>query len=452
MNFNTEANMQNIINSVEKYRKLILDAERYIWANPETGYREVKTTAYLAEKYRELGYELTMAEGITGFYTVIDTGRPGPTVMILGELDSVICATHPEADPETGAVHSCGHHAQSATLLGIAAALTEPHMLDGLSGKIKLCAVPAEELLEIEYRTELKKQGKIKYYGGKSEFMSRGYFADVDVAFMVHTGRGFFAKSGMIGCIAKTITYKGKAAHAGGSPQNGINALYAASCGLNAVNAIRETFTEPEMIRFHPIITQGGAVVNAIPDTAKIETFVRGSSYDAIMKENKKINRALVGAALSLGANVEIADVPGYSPVIQDTNMLEVAKEAYDTMFEGEHFYVSPEISTGCSDIGDLSMVMPIVHPYCLGASGTSHGSDYYVNDVESACIKNAKWQLNMLRLLLQNGGERAKKIKAEYKPTFPSQKAYLEYVDKINSEGNRITYNEDGTATAFIS
>ena len=152
----------DIVQIAEKQEKLVGAAFDYLWKNPETGYKEVKTTAYLAEKYRELGYELTMAEGITGFYTVIDTGRPGPTVMILGELDSVICPTHPESDPETGAVHSCGHHAQCAALLGIAAALKEPHVLDGLSGKIKLCAVPAEELLEIEYRQQLKKEGKIK--------------------------------------------------------------------------------------------------------------------------------------------------------------------------------------------------------------------------------------------------------------------------------------------------
>ena len=64
--------MKDIINAVEKYRDLILDAERYIWKNPETGYREVKTTAYLNEKFRELGYETVLADGITGFYTVID--------------------------------------------------------------------------------------------------------------------------------------------------------------------------------------------------------------------------------------------------------------------------------------------------------------------------------------------------------------------------------------------
>ena len=105
--------MKDLINAVNKNRQLILDAERYIWANPETGYKEFKTTAYLVEKFTALGYDLTMADGITGFYTVLDTGRKGPEILILGELDSIICPSHPESDPNTGAVHSCGHNAHA---------------------------------------------------------------------------------------------------------------------------------------------------------------------------------------------------------------------------------------------------------------------------------------------------------------------------------------------------
>ena len=102
--------MDKIKQLVEKHQQLIFDAERYIWANPETGYKEVKTNEYMKQKFTELGYDLHLADGITGFYTVIDTNRPGPCVLILGELDSVICPTHKEADPQTGAVHSCGHN------------------------------------------------------------------------------------------------------------------------------------------------------------------------------------------------------------------------------------------------------------------------------------------------------------------------------------------------------
>lgn len=434
--------VEKISASVEKHRQLILDAERYIWKNPETGYKEFKTSKYLAEKFEELGYKLTFAEGITGFYTVIDTGKEGPEVLILGELDSVICPAHPESDPVTGAVHACGHHAQSATLLGIAAALSEEGMLDSLCGRIRLCAVPAEELLEIEYRQGLKAEGRIKYLGGKSEFLSRGYFDGVDLAFMVHTANGFQVGSDHVGCIAKSIIYKGRAAHAGGNPSGGINALYAASCGLNAANSLRETFREADMIRFHPIITHGGDMVNAIPETAQIESYVRGASFEAIVRENKKINRALIGAALSIGANIEIVDMPGYSPLINDKEMKKVAAEAMKLIDPETELPINVPWSTGSTDMGDLSCIMPVVHPYAAGAQGTSHGNNYYIVDPEAACVKNAKWQLTMLTLLLQNGGERAKRIVEEYKPQFPSAKAFLEYQDSLNDEGDRINYN----------
>ena len=246
----------------------------------------------MGEIFERLGYDVKYAEGITGFYTTLDTGRKGPTVLIFGELDSLICHEHPDAVEGTGAVHCCGHSAQCAALVGIAACLKEKGMTDGLCGKIMLCAVPAEELIEIEYRDKLMAEGKIKYYGGKPEFMSRGYFDDVDIAFMVHTAGGdqLDIRRGSIGCIAKRITYKGKSAHAGGAPWQGVNALYAATNGLNAANALRETFKESDCIRFHPIITTGGGAVNAIPDKVVIESYVRGMTFDAIKNANKRIN------------------------------------------------------------------------------------------------------------------------------------------------------------------
>lgn len=437
--------MKNTIsNAVDKYRQLILDAERYIWANPETGYKEVKTSKYMEEKFRELGYELTLAEGITGFYTVIDTGREGPEVMILGELDSIICPSHKDADPTTGAVHSCGHNAQCAALLGVAAALTDKKVLDRLCGRIRLCAVPAEELLEIEFRRELKKQGRIKYFGGKSEFLHRGYFDGVDMAFMVHTASSFSVTGGSVGCIAKNVIYKGVAAHAGGCPWNGINALYAATCGINAVNAIRETFKDQDILRFHPIITHGGDMVNAIPETVTVESYVRGASYDAMVETNKKVNRALCGAALSIGANVEIVDIPGYAPHINDKNMMELAREAVEIAVPDTEFRVSDSMGGGSTDMGDLSCIMPIVHPYSAGATGKGHGNDYEIIDPVAACVTTAKWQVTMLTLLLENGGERAYKVLEEFEPRFASKEEFLAFQDSLCCDGDRIIYGEN--------
>ena len=443
--------MQQMISALEKHTQLILDTEKYIWQHPETGYKEHKTTAYMADIFRFLGYDLIMAEGITGFYTVLDTGKPGPEVLILGELDAIICPEHKDADPQTGAVHSCGHNAQCAALVGIAAALKEPGILDKFCGKIRLCAVPAEELLEIEYRSNLKKQGVIKYFGGKSEFLSRGYFDGVDLAFMVHTGTEFVVRQGSVGCIAKQIIYKGIASHAGGSPWAGRNALYAANCGLNAVNAIRETFQESEIIRVHPIITHGGSMVNAIPEKVTLESYVRGASFDAISSANHKVNRALCGAALSIGTNIEIIDTPGYAPLKNDNNLMQIVAEAAHLAIPEHEFKLQNKMGSGSTDMGDLSCIMPVVHPYAAGATGKAHGSDYEITDPVAACLASAKLQLAMLLLLLSDGAKKAKEIVSAFQPAFASKEAFLSYVDSLNSSGDRIEYRDNAVVQVNI-
>lgn len=441
-------NIKNIVAEVNKHRDLILKAHEFIWSNPETGFREVKTSLYLEAAFEELGYNLIKAENIPGFYTVVDTGRPGPEVLVLGELDALICADHPDADSQTGAVHCCGHSAQCAALLGVAAVLRNPEFLENLCGRIRLCAVPAEELIELEYRTKLKKEGKITYFGGKPEFLYRGYFNGVDMAFMVHTtpDNVFRVRRGGVGCIVKSITYKGTAAHAGGRPWDGCNALYAATQGISAVNAIRETFRESDIIRVHQIITNGGDAVNAIPDNVVLENQVRGSNFDAIKEANKKVNRALCGAALSLGANIEINDMPGYAPLVNAEGLIEIAKEASYTAFGKETLYFET-LSSGCTDMGDLSTIMPVAHLLIPGATGTSHGIDFKISDPDTACVDSAKWQLAMLTLLLKDNAARARKIIENYNPLFDSKEAYFKYIDDFNCEGLRIKYRDDGVA-----
>lgn len=436
--------MKELNLAVEKHKQLILDTERYIWKHPETGYKEFETSAYMADVFKKLGYDLVMAEGITGFYTVLDTKKTGPEILILAELDSIICPEHKEANPETGAVHSCGHNAQCAALVGIAAALKEEGILDKFCGKIRLCAVPAEELLEIEYRKELINKGVIKYCGGKSEFLSRGYFDGVDVAFMVHTSSSFCVNDGGVGCMAKQITYKGVAAHAGGSPWLGKNALYAATCGLNAVNSIRETFKESDIIRVHPIITNGGAMVNAIPDKVVLESYVRGKTFDGIIDANKKVNQALCGAALSLGTNVDITDIPGYAPLVNDKNMIKVVSEAVNLAIPEYKFTETNTFGSGSTDMGDLGCIMPVVHPYAGGAVGKAHGSDYEIKDPVAACVASAKMQLGMLLILLSDEAKRAKTIIDEYKPLFASKDEYLSFMDNLNKSGDRIDYTDN--------
>ena len=436
---------------VASQREVMFSAADYIWKHPETGYREWKTHAYLAEEFKKLGYELVEAGNIPGFYTDIDTGKPGPKLLIMGELDSLIVSTHPDCDPETGYVHACGHHCQVSALLGIAAALKQPGAMDNMSGSIRLMAVPAEELIEIGFREELRKQGVIKYFGGKVEFMHRGYMDGCDIALLVHTGVGdhpsIALTPGNNGCVTKNINFVGVSAHAGGAPHLGVNALYAASQAMNAANALRETFQEKDTIRFHPIITKGGGAVNAIPNDVRMESYVRGASLEAIKEANTKINRALAASAASMGANVVLKDRPGYTPLENDEQLYDLTCEIVKQCF-GEDALVKRGRSTGCTDVGDVSAVMPTVQPYASGACGVGHGSDYRIADPESALVMSAQYQVLMAEALLSNNAELGKKIIQNAKLRFSSMEEFFHAIDGLFLDKEAVKQNEDGTIT----
>ncbi len=440
--------MNRYVSSVNKHRELILNALDYIWKNPETGYKEWKTHKYLKDAFEALGYEITEAGNIPGFTAVVDTGRPGPTLAIFGEMDGLIVPGHPEADPETGAVHACGHCCQVAALLGIAAALKEPGALDGLCGKILLVVVPAEELIEIEYRVEERKNGRIKYFGGKPEFMWRGLLDGVDLSFMVHTGgvgeHTMTCNSGSNGLVAKTVAFEGVAAHAGGSPHKGVNALYAATIALSAINNLRETFQDGDHIRVHPIITSGGSSVNSIPDLVTLESYVRGADMNAVALVNKKVNRAIAASAAAMGAKATITDFPGYWPRLNKQDFVSVFEDACNEL--GFIFKNNRTAwGTGCSDMGDVSAVMPAIHPCACGTKGNGHGIDYVIDDPETACVDSAKMQLGAVKLLLENDAARAKQIIADYEPAFKTYQEYFDFVDSLDMEKQTVTYTEDG-------
>lgn len=439
-----------LASAAEGERERIFAAESYLWRHPATGYREWEASDYLAGQFESLGWTLRRAGDIPGFWTDVDTGRPGPRVALLGELDSVLCPRHPDADPETGAVHACGHHAQGAALLGAAAVLRRPEILSPLSGVVRLMAVPAEELLELGYREELRRRGVIGYYGGKMEFLRRGHFDGVDMAVMLHTGGPagvLTVTGGGNGCVLKTVRFTGRAAHAG-MPYTGVNALYAATLGLSAVNALRETFREEDYIRVHPIITRGGAAVNVIPDEVTVESYVRGATPEAIIRENRRVNRALAGAAAALGAGLSVSDRPGYMPLRNDPGLLGVVTGAMEALAGPGRVDASGKWDTGCTDMGDISCVMPAVHPHIGGSAGQVHGADYRIADRESACVLAAKLLAASACALLEGGAARALRIIREKKTLFPTAADYFRAVDALFTDREAVACREDGTVT----
>ena len=454
------------IDAIDKFKPLILETERHIWQNPETGYREWETHDYLVKVFKSFNLEPKFFDSIPaaiaiksakdgnartfkkipGFYVDFDTLRPGPRIAVFAEMDGLLIPTHPECDNDTGAVHACGHHAQCAALVGVAAALSSPGGLDGISGSIRLIVVPAEEGIERDFRNDLVKRGVIRYTHGKKELMYRGLLDDVDLAFMMHTapGRKFFCEKGTNGNIQKKFTFVGKSSHAA-DPQEGINALYAANLALNAANSLRETFTEKDAIRFHPIITAGGSAVNAIPDKVTVEAYVRGADFKAYSAVNKKINRAFAASAAAIGCTLNISDVCGSSPRHYNQDLIDIFEKAGNVFLDKDDIDMKLPWDTGCSDFGDITEVMPGVHPHIGGAEGTNHGSDYRIADPVLACVTSAKIQVKALELLLCDNADMALEILKNYQPPYSSISEFLAAADKVDYTGEAVTYLDNG-------
>ncbi len=313
--------------AIERHADEIITIGEQIRRTPELGFKEFKTAKLVEETLGKIGLSPKGGLAITGVRADLP-GRAGdgPTFAMLGELDALVVAGHPEADATTGAAHACGHNAQVAGLLGAAMGLIDAKAAQHLAGRLVFFAVPAEEYGDVEWRVSQARAGKLEFLGGKPELLRLGHFDDVDLSMMIHgTSRPEDGKAGVgvsnNGCIVKTVRYLGKAAHAGGAPHMGINALYAAQIGLMAINAIRETFRDEDTIRVHPIITHGGSQVNVIPGEVRLETYVRGRTVEAIMAANARVDRALRAGALALGAKVEIETLPGYMPMQCDATM-----------------------------------------------------------------------------------------------------------------------------------
>jgi amidohydrolase len=273
--------------------------------------------------------------------------------------------------------------------------------------------------------------GRLEFLGGKPELLRLGHFDDVDMAMMIHlTSRAEDGTTGVPasnnGCVVKTVRYIGRASHAGGAPHLGVNALYAAQIGLAAINAIRETFRDEDTIRVHPIITHGGAQVNVIPGEVRLETYVRGRTVDAILDANRKVDRALRAGALALGARVEIETLPGYMPMTCDATMARMYRESAAALVGADNVR---EIGhrTGSTDMGDLSMVMPVLHPYMGGATGSGHGADYQIADPTLAYLGTAKGLAGMVVDLLADGATGAREVLRRAKPPM-TREQYLKF------------------------
>ncbi|GIS95061.1 MAG: amidohydrolase [Chloroflexota bacterium] len=421
--------------TIEKNKKHIIGVAQQILANPEAGFREVKTAQLVAQNFEDLGIPYQGGLALTGLKGRIPGGAgPGPTVAVIGELDSLVVTEHPHADPNSGAAHACGHHCQIGMMLGATMGLMTPDVLSQLSGQIVPFAVPAEEFIEVEQRLEMRENGQVEFLGGKQELIRLGEFDDVDIAMMCHTasdmGERKFAMGGTSnGHVVKFVRYTGIGAHAGSLPHRGVNALNAASFAIQAINSLRETHKSDDTVRIHGIMTRGGAAVSAVPSDVRLEWRVRSATPSAVVENSTAVDRCFRAGALAVGAKVEITTIPGYLPMRHDTKLQDIFRRTAIDLI-GEHAtLVMPARRNrgGSTDMGDLSHIMPSCHPYTAGAVGPGHSSEYLITDYESAVINPAKIMAMVTIDLLADGAKQAKAVKANHRPLLNKQ-SYVKF------------------------
>lgn len=423
--------------AIDSRAQSLITLSQDVMHEPESGYREFKTAAKVENWMLSVGLSPRTGIGMTGVVVKVDTGRPGPNIAVMGELDSLVVPGHVNADPDTGAAHACGHHAQLGSMLGVLTAVLNENVLAGLSGSVTFMAVPAEEYIELEYREQLRDEGKIEFFGGKQEFIRLGEFDDVDMAMLTHTtaegSPGAIINGAHNGMVGKSVEFRGVAAHAGAAPHLGVNALNAANIALSVIHANRETFRDNDYVRVHPIITHGGDSVSSVPSKVNMETYIRASNIDAIIDGGTKVDRAIRSGVLAVGGEASVRTTPGYMPSRYDPAMADIYRRYAELVFGAENVRTSGQRASS-SDAADLSLLMPMIHPWVDCATGNGHGIDYLVTDYDYAVVRAAKAMTGTVIELLSNNAASGKRLLDGFKPEMTKDR-YLAQLRELRSD-----------------
>lgn len=317
----------------DKYKQIALDIHRH----PEVSNYEFHACKLLSEQLAEEGFrvQVDVAGHRTGFSAVYASGRPGPVLAFLAEYDAL-----------EGLGHGCGHNLFGSTSLLAAAALKQA--IDEVGGEVRVYGTPGEEGGE---------NGS-----AKGSFVREGFFRDVDAALCVHPGSHKHRLTGKsLGCAPVSIEFWGKAAHAAGAPEKGINALDALIQVYNTINALRQHLL-PD-VRIHGIITNGGDAPNTVPEYAKAKFYLRASTAPGLEEVYKKVENIVQGVALATGTRGLLQP---YQNRVENT----VPTPSFDAVYEknlalfGETISPEENNSPGSSDVGNVSQVIPVIQPF----------------------------------------------------------------------------------------
>jgi amidohydrolase len=254
----------------------LIALSRRIHDNPELGYEEEKASGWLADMLDGAGFKVErgICDLPTAFKATIGSGP----------LHIAVCAEY-DALPSIG--HACGHNVIAASSVG--AALAAAAVADDVGLTISVIGTPAEEILKT---------------GGKILLLDRGAFDGIHAAMMAHPAPWDVAMWPIVAASFFEVHYTGKAAHAAGFPDKGVNAADAITIAQTSIGLLRQHLRQSD--RVHGIVTKGGDAFNIIPADTSADFAVRARTLDDLSDVYEKVMRCFEAGALATGATLEI--------------------------------------------------------------------------------------------------------------------------------------------------
>jgi amidohydrolase len=304
-----------------------------IHAHPEIAFQERQAAAWLSDRLEQGGF--TVERGVAGLETAFVgryRGGPGPVLAIVGEFDAL-----------PGVGHGCGHNIIGTSAVGAALALKEAW--PDVPGEIMLVGAPAEE------------SG-----GGKAYLVEAGLFDEpVAAALMVHPSMKTQVVASLISMQEIVVEYFGKAAHASSKPQDGINALDALVIAYVGIATLRQHIRADA--RIHGIITNGGAVPNVVPDYAAGRFFVRARDDQYLDETVQRVLACFRAGAEATGARVEHRFPSKRYSAMRSNPTLATTFARNLHLLGLDETPPDPARGSGSSDMGNVSQVVPALHP-----------------------------------------------------------------------------------------
>lgn len=319
--------------AIESRRQSLIDLSHAIHAEPELGYKEFKASKRLADFAEGLGFEVELGACDLPTAFVAEFGSGSRTIGLCAEYDAL---------PEIG--HACGHNVIASAAMAAAAGLKAVAAECDLT--VRIMGTPAEEVGDS---------------AGKHLLLERGAFEGIDIAMMVHPAPDDVVRPVMIAAASIDVVFDGVPSHAAFYPELGVNAADALTISQVAIGLLRQHILPTD--RLHGIIVKGGDAANIVPAHTTARYMARSLELADLEPLLRRVRNCFEAGAIGTGAKLTLSGgTKPYADVRHDHNLSELYRSNAEAL--GRLFVPTDGRPSGSTDMGNVSYVMPSIHPF----------------------------------------------------------------------------------------